>query len=275
MRFKPPPPESSIGWRVEFRPCEVQLTDFENAAYVCFIVLLTRVILSYNLHFMIPISKVSMAVRFKSTLISAVLFGNVKIYLPLCKKVDENMKKAQKRNALLTEKFWFRDNLQDKNSKSYSLMTVNEIINGKEVRLFKCLKKNTDQTNSMIFVSKYRTKCNYFMLKLKGFPGLIPLIQNYLNSMDVDADTQCTLQQYLSIISRRAKGDVMTAAKWMREFVTSHPSYKKDSVITEDINYDLLRRIAGLSESPCSKLLGNIDPSRSKTQDDVPEILTR
>lgn len=58
MRFKPPPPESSIGWRVEFRPCEVQLTDFENAAYVCFVVLLTRVVLSYNLCFVIPISKV-------------------------------------------------------------------------------------------------------------------------------------------------------------------------------------------------------------------------
>lgn len=58
MRFKPPPPNSPIGWRVEFRPCEIQLTDFENAAIVCFVVLLTRVILSYQLNFLIPISKV-------------------------------------------------------------------------------------------------------------------------------------------------------------------------------------------------------------------------
>lgn len=58
MRFKPPPPNSPIGWRVEFRPCEAQLTDFENAAYVCFVVLLTRVILSYRLNFVMPISKV-------------------------------------------------------------------------------------------------------------------------------------------------------------------------------------------------------------------------
>ncbi|VDK45789.1 unnamed protein product [Gongylonema pulchrum] len=43
MRFKPPPPDHpEIGWRVEFRPTEVQLTDFENAAYCCFVVLLTR-----------------------------------------------------------------------------------------------------------------------------------------------------------------------------------------------------------------------------------------
>lgn len=59
MRFKPPPPHSTIGWRVEFRPCEVQVTDFENAAIVCFVVLLTRVILSYQLNFLIPISKVT------------------------------------------------------------------------------------------------------------------------------------------------------------------------------------------------------------------------
>jgi glutamate--cysteine ligase catalytic subunit len=37
---------------------EVQLTDFENAAFSVFIVLLTRAILSFGLNFYIPISKV-------------------------------------------------------------------------------------------------------------------------------------------------------------------------------------------------------------------------
>ena len=58
MRFKPPPPNSSIGWRVEFRPMEIQLTDFENAAFVVFVVLLTRAILSFKLNLYIPITKV-------------------------------------------------------------------------------------------------------------------------------------------------------------------------------------------------------------------------
>lgn len=40
---------------------QVQLTDFENAAYVVFVVLLTRVILSYKLDFLIPLSKVKRA----------------------------------------------------------------------------------------------------------------------------------------------------------------------------------------------------------------------
>jgi glutamate--cysteine ligase catalytic subunit len=58
LRFKPPPPNSPIGWRVEFRSMEVQLTDFENAAYAVFVVLLSRAILKFNLNFYIPISKV-------------------------------------------------------------------------------------------------------------------------------------------------------------------------------------------------------------------------
>ncbi len=59
MRFKPPPAGSDIGWRVEFRSMEVQMTDFENAAFALFVVLLSRAILSFSLTFYVPISKVS------------------------------------------------------------------------------------------------------------------------------------------------------------------------------------------------------------------------
>lgn len=63
LRFKPPPPNSSIGWRVEFRSMEVQLTDFENAAFAVFVVLLSRAILYFNLNFYVPISKVRYPMR--------------------------------------------------------------------------------------------------------------------------------------------------------------------------------------------------------------------
>jgi glutamate--cysteine ligase catalytic subunit len=88
MRFKPPPPNSNIGWRVEFRSMEIQITDFENTAFAIFIVLLTRAILSFELNFYVPISK-----------------------------VDENMKKAHKRGAVLNEKFYFRKNVFTKHRK--------------------------------------------------------------------------------------------------------------------------------------------------------------
>lgn len=39
------------------RSMEIQLTDFENAAFTVFVVLLTRVILAFDLHLYIPISR--------------------------------------------------------------------------------------------------------------------------------------------------------------------------------------------------------------------------
>lgn len=48
MRLKLPPPNADIGWRVEFRTMEVQLTDFENAAFSIFTVLLSRIVLAFK-----------------------------------------------------------------------------------------------------------------------------------------------------------------------------------------------------------------------------------
>lgn len=41
-------------------------------------------------------------------------------------------------------------------------------------------------------------------------------------------------------LRKRAAGEVMTTAAWLRNFVTSHPDYKKDSRVTDEIAYDLV-----------------------------------
>jgi hypothetical protein len=64
------------------------------------------------------------------------------------------------------------------------------------------------------------------LFQANEFPGLIPLINSYLSGMDVDADTHCTIQQYLKLIQRRASGDLQTTASWIRQFVQSHPEYR-------------------------------------------------
>jgi glutamate--cysteine ligase catalytic subunit len=50
FHLQPPPPHSNIGWRVEFRSMELQFHDFENAAYVIFVNLLTRVLMQFPLN---------------------------------------------------------------------------------------------------------------------------------------------------------------------------------------------------------------------------------
>lgn len=168
LRFKPPSIDSDdIGWRVEFRPCEVQLTDFENAAIACFIALLTRVILSYRLNFLIPISK-----------------------------IDENMQKAQERNALCAQQFWFRKNIMESNiignvnehpsmENEYELMTIDEIIS-----------------------------------------NLMPLINSYVLAMNPNIHTYQKIQQYLTFVQERASGKLLTIASWIRKEIINHPEYK-------------------------------------------------
>ena len=216
MRFKPPPPGIDIGWRVEVRPMEIQITDFENAAFSVFVVLITRAILSFDLNFYIPIPRTT-----------------------------ENMETAHMRDAVNTQKFYFRKNpfpsrpmrsgassgtatpiqmsrpstptvaVEDE----YELMTVNEIINGQ---------KSTTGG---------------------GFPGLIPLVESYLNSLNVDVETRCELARYLSLIRKRADGSLWTAAKWLRHFVQTHEDYKQDSVVGEGITYDLVKAAERLTQN--------------------------
>ena len=59
MRFKPPPSaESKIGWRIEFRTMDLQLTDYENAALAIAVSMLVNVVNHFNVDFIIPISDI-------------------------------------------------------------------------------------------------------------------------------------------------------------------------------------------------------------------------
>jgi glutamate--cysteine ligase catalytic subunit len=80
MRWKPPPADAgdTIGWRVELRTMEVQLTDFENAAFTVFVVLLSRVVLFFDLNLYMPLSL-----------------------------VDQNFERANARGAATAQRFWF------------------------------------------------------------------------------------------------------------------------------------------------------------------------
>lgn len=238
MRFKPPPPDNpNIGWRVEFRSMEIQMTDFENAAFSIFIVLLSRVILSFDLNFYLPIPRTT-----------------------------ENMETAHKRDAVLNEKFWFRkdpfpprmtpapspmmrpqrsavdDDLAEPNSlkpsstasatlkvngvtpqaqpatlppveDEYALFTISEIINGP-----------SDSSSST-------------------FPGLIPLLKHYLSSLNISVTIRCMMERYLDLIARRADGSLWTNAKWIRHYVREHKDYKFDSAVSEKVTYDLIKTV--------------------------------
>ncbi len=196
LRFKPPPLEQSkpgeIGWRVEFRPLELQFTDFENTAFATFVILLARTILKFKLDFLISLSD-----------------------------LEENMNTSCRVNACLNEKFHFRYGSCSKEGSR--LMTIDEIVNGSG-----------------------------------EFKGLIAYVKEFLDSENVTEDKgRASIDRYLKLFEMRANGKLMTPASWMRKTVREHPEYKKDSIVSERINYDLVWKIhqIGSGQVECPELL--------------------
>jgi glutamate--cysteine ligase catalytic subunit len=186
VRFKPPPPNSPIGWRVEFRTMEVQLTDFENAAFTVFIALLARAILLFKLNLYIPISK-----------------------------VDENVKTAHKNDAVRRERFFFRLGIHGKKSAEdeYDQMSIEDIMCG-----------------------------------TGKFEGLIPLVEAYLSLIKCDKNTLLVVGGYLDLIRRRARGELLTQAQWLRRYVQNHPSYQQDSTISPALYYNIIETCNQISQ---------------------------
>ena len=62
-------------------------------------------------------------------------------------------------------------------------------------------------------------------------------------------------------------GEIPTTSRWMRDFVQNHSDYKQDSVVSDVINYDLLKQCEQKSEW-CMM-------DSSKTTDIIPQALAK
>jgi len=260
-RWKPPPPREHpdaphIGWRTEFRSMEVQLTDFENAAFTCFIVLVTRVILAFDLALYIPLSK-----------------------------VDANMQRAQLRDATAEQKFYFRKYLapldfdesatppsssnasSSSSSSSTSSSSSSSSVGGGGgcgVGVGGGGGASCDIGDESEDAFEEMTMNEIFNGKESFYPGLLPLVYAYLDYIQCDATTFARVDQYLNFIAARARGELITPAKWMRNFVTSHPAYAHDSVVSSEIAHDLMMACKSIGEGSlaCPELLGPIEVER-------------
>lgn len=105
------------------------------------------------------------------------------------------------------------------------------------------------------------------------FPGLLPMCYAYLEYIRCDRETSRVVGKYLEFIRKRSTGEVLTTASWIRKFVTQHPDYKEDSVVSPSVAYDLVceAKAVGEGAKPCRDLLGDvvIDPIVSEEAYDV------
>eukprot|EP00286_Rhodomonas_abbreviata_P024655 CAMPEP_0181298976 /NCGR_PEP_ID=MMETSP1101-20121128/6080_1 /TAXON_ID=46948 /ORGANISM="Rhodomonas abbreviata, Strain Caron Lab Isolate" /LENGTH=645 /DNA_ID=CAMNT_0023404055 /DNA_START=87 /DNA_END=2024 /DNA_ORIENTATION=+ len=173
---------------------------------------------------------------FVMLLTRAISSEGLNFYMPIS-FVDTNMKRAHSRNAIKNEKFWMRRNkfCEAGNCEAdpdLAEMTLGEIINGDG----------------------------------QGFLGLNHCIRKHLDMIECLGPTRAHIERYLEFIGKRASGELLSTAEWMRQYVLAHPQYAKDSAVTEKINYDLLKTCLDVShgdlEAP--ELLGGFACAASR-----------
>ena len=162
-------------------------------------------------------------IHFIVNLYNIILKKNCNFIIPIT-KVDENYEKGYLNDAINTQKFWWRINCfesininddkfnyKEDEEKNIKLLSIDEILNG---------------------------------AKEYNYPGLINVIKDEIkNNLDYNDKVKNEMLKFVNYIERKAKGEIWTDAKYIRKFVREHPKYNKDSIITEEINYDLINHL--------------------------------
>ena len=248
------------GWRTEFRPLELQLTDFENSAYSLLVVLLSRCILRTG----------------------------CSLYLPMS-LVHENMRRAQLKDAVLNQKFWFRCNALD-NLLGQGAVDSKDYVNVHKEENPYCIPSLNEL--DLVELSIDQIMNGYQNASFggvdKSFKGLLPMVQEYIKSTllntsesspikhidttDMVGASSVTqhenttptvevhpLTSHMQLIAQRARGTLPTTARWIRNFVTSHPHYvPRSGVLTPTVANDLLQACEdiGMGRVQCPELYG-------------------
>lgn len=258
LRFKPPAPKPEgmadatnvgPGWRVEFRPMEIQLTDFENAAYLAFVVLVSRAIIMFKPNWYIPISK-----------------------------IESNMKTAHKVDLAIKDKFWFKLmdhwDLNVDDFQGYDFSWFDRYCNDGNDEMKGCvylkgLGRERECTGQIQLNNINDSDCGgqfhrYTAHQLVNgtldFPGLILLVirvvatdlvneesTHHCSSQTVQRELQ-QLKHYLMLISQRASGEIPTTARWLRDYVLRSDQYNQDLKVNDELNYRLVKRAQKVSE---------------------------
>lgn len=200
-RWKPPTcPEE--GWRIEFRPMEMQCSVAENTAFSAFICLLGRAIISFGLDFRVP-----------HALIRASL-GD-----------------AEQKGALRGDIFWARDIPL---FHSYTRTELPQDFRLAFVDRFRPILNHavacrpTDAEPQFIRVS-----ASEYMLGSDRYVGLIPIVRFYVE-LEGRGRHYAFIEECLTFLAKRASGIIRTCAEQTRCIVERSNSISEgiDNVIT-------------------------------------------
>ncbi|ANZ74573.1 BA75_01356T0 [Komagataella pastoris] len=161
---------------------------------------------------------------FFTLLSKAILLFRPNFYLPVS-LIEENMVTAHRVDSIIKEKFHFRVNTKSvKGDAKVKELTIKEVFHGSS-----------------------------------DFEGLISLVNRAIDSQSKSWAKEFSLPQefdhalgklkvYIKFIGLRTSGEIPSTARFIRDFVTKHPEYKQDSVVSDSVSYDLLDKLVKLTK---------------------------
>jgi len=173
LRFKPPrDQDNDTCFKVEIRPCELQLTPFENSAIMTFCLILSKLILKKDVNFIIPITK-----------------------------VDKNFDRAHNANAFENELFYFRVDAF-KNYNKESKLYENDYLKHGNPLDENYFDKNLNLEN-VIEMTLEEIFCGSEKLE---YEGLLNVMNDFVNENISDEKLIKIIKLHLNFIKNRVKG---------------------------------------------------------------------
>ena len=210
VRFKPPPSiDSTIGWRVEFRALDVQITDYENAALITLLNIMTKVLNEFEIDVSMPISL-----------------------------IDINMERAHTVDGVTKEKFWFRKDIVDLSSDYTKNKAQSNNWMPDEEHQPKEFSEDDFVEMSVLDV--------LIGNEAIGNTGLMKLFEEYMNLNDYEEDIKDYYMTMLNFLVKKASGEVKTGARFIRDIVLNHPEYENDSMLNDKISFEIVKEAAAL-----------------------------
>ena len=59
----------------------------------------------------------------------------------------------------------------------------------------------------------------------------------------------------IQFLAMRAKGEIKTGARFIRDFVYNHPKYMQDSQLNDEICWDLIKVLSKINDEDCEARL--------------------
>lgn len=176
LRFKPPRVQDNDNcFKIEIRPCDLQLTPFENAAMMTFCIIYSQMVLKKDVNFIIPITK-----------------------------VDKNFEKAHDFNAFECQLFSFRvDGLRNYKKES-KLNENNYLSHGNPILKDYFYEDENAENIKELTLKQILCGCEEY-----EYEGLLNVMNDFVDERILNPEVKDVVKTHLNFLECRVRGNLI------------------------------------------------------------------